>query len=64
MSVCPCVHRYVSQSWSPELWSVSQRQGLPKVAVSQAAGTVTEEKAKKKKGEELRAEEGSLSGWS
>lgn len=32
--LCPCVHGCSSQSQSPELWSVPQGQGLPKVGLS------------------------------
>lgn len=46
---------------------MSQGQDLPKVGVSWAADTVTEKRvvwAKEGKGEQLRAVERSLSGWS
>lgn len=65
--LCPCEHGSTFQLWSPELWGVSQGLGQPKIGVSQAAGTVTEKRviwAKKRKEEELSAEERSLSSWS
>lgn len=46
---------------------MSQGQDLPKVGVSWAADTVTEKRvvwAKEGKGEQLKAVERSLSGWS
>lgn len=58
VSTCAGVHIPVMES---------QGQAMPKVGVSQAAGTVTERTvvwAKKRKGDQLRAEGRSLSGWS